>query len=119
LWTNPSAEQAAKCGGEQHNENDEGDHRETENEKVLRPEYFSKQDKFCLRYIEKKQWPAVNMYKWERHEKEKESQAGIGSPGIKPSPGLLRKNPFALAASVNRRDPVAERFGAGFSSFLH
>lgn len=52
LRTNPAAEQAPESGGEQHDENNECDHREAENEEILGPEYHAEQDEFRLHYIE-------------------------------------------------------------------
>ena len=69
LRASPSAKQPAKRSGEQNDEENESHHSETEYEKILRPEYFPKQNEFCFRNIKLKQRPAVYLDKGQTKKK--------------------------------------------------
>jgi hypothetical protein len=51
LWAHPATEDAAEYYRKQCNEDDEQDHPQPENEKILWPEYLAKQDKFSFKNI--------------------------------------------------------------------
>ena len=52
LRAGPSAEQTAKGSGEQDDEENKRDHRDPENEKILRPKYHTKNDKLSFQHIQ-------------------------------------------------------------------
>src|SRR6478735_3374070 len=110
LRTNPSAEQPSECRSKEDDEENKSHHHNTKNEKILRPEYFAKQDKFCFGYIKKKQRPPIDLYKWKPKEKQKVTITHVISDRVQLSFGSCGIDPFALSFTVNCSNTVPEAF---------
>ena len=110
LGANPSTKQATKGRCEQNNEHDECDHSQSENEKILRPENFSENDKFGFRNIKKKQWPPIHINKGKTKKNEKETPTYVTANAVKSALWFLRINPFSFSPFINGRHAIPERF---------
>ena len=108
LRTNPAAKQSAESSGEQNNEYNESDHRESEDEEILWPENLAKQDKLRFRNVEEEEWPSLYSDKRQCEKKYKEAPAYPGPDTVKPSFGFLGEDPFAFAFFVDSCYTVAE-----------
>lgn len=116
LGTNPAAKQPAKGCGEQDDENDEGDHSQPEDEKILGPEHLSENNESGGGDIEKKQRPAIDINKGQGNEQGKEAKAHCRAQVVQSAHRLLGIYPVALSARIYGSDPVPERF---LSCFLY
>jgi hypothetical protein len=68
LGAGPSAENAAKDHCEQNDEYDERDHADTENKKILWPEYHAKNDEFPLQHIQHEERFIIHFYEGKAEE---------------------------------------------------
>ena len=65
LRTHPAAKETAIDHRKQNDKDNKGNHPHRKNEKVLRPEYFSKEDKLAVNDVDQEKWIVIDFNKWQ------------------------------------------------------
>ena len=63
LGTCPATKHPSKNNREEYDKNNKGQHTDTENEKILRPEDHPEKNEFSFQYIEQEDWISIDLNK--------------------------------------------------------
>jgi hypothetical protein len=104
LRTGPSAKNPSEYDSEKNDEYNESEKSDCEDEKILRPENLSKENKLTLHHIEHEERLFIHCNKRERKEDDKINDRSKGTEVVEFTLGFFRKNIITLALFTDSRN---------------
>jgi hypothetical protein len=120
LRASPAAKNAAKHHGKQNDKDHECEEPDGKDEKILRPESDTEEDKLTLQYIKEKERRVIYFNERKRKKNNEINNTEPGSQVIQFSFGLFRIDKVPVAITGNGGYRIPERFLVYyFSGFCH